>query len=216
MRDRWCRCLASGPRWKSGLGDRRSVSCGQGLFACHQIQGNREAFAVALSSRHGSDFREPRCASCHRRQSGDRSGGRAGHGVALCIGGARSSRALSKPGRVDAEPPAATRIGSRTRPPRAPARISWRPRSRLAPGREIEPKRRWLKGNSAETGVTSLSPGRAIVVLRRMKTGAIGHGVPVTPDERALSSWSFLTKSFSSVPFTRLFRSSVPSCCPTR
>jgi Haloacid dehalogenase-like hydrolase len=139
-----------------------------------------------------------------------------GHGVALCIGGARSSRALSKPGRVDAEPPAATRIGSRTRPPRAPARISWRPRSRLAPGREIEPKRRWLKGNSAETGVTSLSPGRAIVVLRRMKTGAIGHGVLVTPDERALSSWSFLTKSFSSVPFTRLFRSSVPSCCPTR
>jgi hypothetical protein len=45
------------------------------------------------------------------------------------------------------------------------------------------------------------------VVLRRIKTGAIGHGVPVTPDERALSSWSFLTKSFSTVPFTRLFRS---------
>jgi hypothetical protein len=27
-----------------------------------------------------------------------------------------------------------------------------------------------------------------------MKTGAIGHGVPVTPDERALSSWSFLNQ----------------------
>ena len=38
----------------------RSVSCGQGLFACHQVHGNRQAFAAALSSRHGSDFREPR------------------------------------------------------------------------------------------------------------------------------------------------------------
>jgi hypothetical protein len=57
----------------------------------------------------------------------------------------------------------------------------------------------------AETPVTSLSPGRAIVAMRRIKTGAIGHGVPVTPDERALSSWSFLTKSFSTVSFTRLF-----------
>jgi hypothetical protein len=41
--------------------------------------------------------------------------------------------------------------------------------------------------------------------MRRIKTGAIGHGVPVTPDERALSSWSFLTKSFSTVSFTRIF-----------
>jgi hypothetical protein len=41
--------------------------------------------------------------------------------------------------------------------------------------------------------------------MRRIRTGAIGHGVPVTPDERAPSSWSFLTKCFSSVPFTRFF-----------
>jgi hypothetical protein len=37
-----------------------------------------------------------------------------------------------------------------------------------------------------------------------------GHGVPVTPDERALSSWSFLNQAL----FNRTFHASFSKFCP--